>query len=601
MDDTALTSGRVAGPGTAGPHALAADTLWFVPELQLRPLAALRGLVRNPLNGATMELSSGEYAVLSACDGCRPLAEHEARATRQLSAPPEHRPAFREVIERCARQGLLMSLPDLTSRLGAPSDVEPTALGGIAVRTADRPKLLARLLSSAARLEARGAPRRRWLVFDDSRDPANEQANRAAIDACPALDIAHVGRAETAALEDALRAEFPGAAHEIAWLLGSGAAGEATYGRPLNHALLRFAGRAFCTIDDDAVLDPRRPALSQHGFAVTDDADELVWYDGEESLWRDCASLEIDPLAAHESWLGLPLAAAWTRAEREAGALAEIRLRPAHGGRFATDARVLFTHNHACGDPGSSLLPLQLLTLPPHSRQWLAAHPDAAAAAFTLRIDWRGQIRLRLAPRRVLTFTTLTGVDNSRLMPPAARNHRSEDVLLGIVAQCMYPSSWIVDLPFGLPHLREPPKHWLPATEKFMQEPLHVLYGLIDERAPGIVAESPEARLAAAAALLLDYARMSDAALAGALRDHAADAGSRTLFAIAEQLDDATLPARWKAQLVPWLTSPAFAVDRVSVAGRTLAPATVRPLAEACGAAMLAWPRLWKFCRERYR
>src|SRR2546430_14386361 len=116
--------------------------------------------------------------------------------------------------------------------------------------------------------------------------------------------------------------------------------------------------------------------------------------------------------------------------------------------------------------------------------------------------------------------------------------------------------------PSGLPHRREPQKRWLSATENFMQEPLHVLYGLIDERAPGIVAESPEARLAAAGALLLDYARMSDTALADALRDHAVDAGSRTLFAIAEQLDDATLPARWKTLLVPWLKSPAFAVDR---------------------------------------
>ena len=574
---------------------------WFAPAWTMLPLAARRGLVRNPLNGATMELSSGEYAVLSACDGCRPLAEHEARAVRQLSAPPEHRPAFREVIERCAQQGLLISLPDLVSRFGAPPDAQPAAFGGIAVRTSDRPKLLARLLSSAVGLEARGAPRRRWLVLDDSRDPANEQGNRAAIDACHALDVTHVGRAETAALEGALRAEFPHAEREIAWLLGAGSAGEATYGRPLNHALLRFAGRAFCTIDDDVLLDPRQPALSEPGFAVTDDVDELLWYDDEESLWRACPPLEIDPLAAHETWLGLPLASAWARAEWEAGALAEIRLRPAHGRRFAADARVLFTHNHACGDPGSSLLPLQLLTLPPHSRKWLASHPDAAAAAFAGRIDWRGQARMRLAPRRVLTFTTMAGIDNSRLMPPAARNHRSEDVLLGIVAQCMYPSSWVVDLPFGLPHLRELQKHWLPATENFMQEPLHLLYGFIDERAAGIIAESPEARLAAVGALLLDYAQMSDAALSDALRDHATDAGSRTLFAIAEQLDDATLPAQWKALLVPWLRSPAFAVDSASVAGRTLAPATVRPVAEACGRAMLAWPQLWEFCRERYR
>lgn len=574
---------------------------WFMPELQLRPIANQRGHVRNALNGAALELSSGEYAVLSACDGSRTLAEHEARAMRQLSAPPEHRAAFRELIERCAQQGLLMSLPELVSRFGSARDAAPAPFAGIAIRTADRPALLARLLQSAARLETRGIAKRHWVVIDDSRDLASEEANGAAIAASPTLDVAHLGRAENAAFERTLGAEFPGAQREIAWLLGAGAAGEATYGRPLNHALLRFAGRRFVTIDDDVIIEPRRAALAEPGFAVTDEADELLWYDGEESLWNDCPALDIDPLGAHETWLGLPLASAWARAERETGELAEIDLRPAHGRRFAPEAQILFTHNHACGDPGSSLLPLQLLMLPERSRRSIAAYPDRAARAFDGRIDWRGQTRLRLAPRRVLTFTTMAGIDNSRLLPPAARSHRSEDVLLGIAAQCMYPSGWLVDLPFGLPHLRKPGKQWLPPTANFMQEPLHVLYAWIDENAKSIVAESADARLEAIAAMLLDYAQMSDRALSDALRWHAADAGSRTLFAIAEQLDDAALPAQWKAQLAPWLESPAFAADEASIAGRTLAPEAVRSLAVAYGKAMTAWPKLWHFCREKNR
>jgi hypothetical protein len=572
---------------------------WFVPELQLRPLAAQRGHVRNPLNGATTELSSGEYAVLAACEGSRPLVEHVARAARQLCAPPEHWPAFRDVLERCAREGLLLSLPQLLSRCGAPVEAPRAELGGIAIRTADRPRLLARLLASVRKLEANGAARRRWVVFDDSRDFANERANRSAIDGC-GLQVTHYGRAEAEALQSALRGEFPHAEREVAWLLGAGAPGQGTYGRPLNHALLYFAGRRFLTVDDDVVLEAHRPALAEQGFAVNDEADELLWYDDEAALWRDCPVLDIDPLAAHEKWLGLPLATAWARAEREAGAPAEIDLRPMHGRRFAPEARVVFTHNHACGDPGSSLLPLQLLTLPPRSRRWLTAHPGAAARAFAGRIDWRGQARLRLAPRRLLTLTTVAGIDNSRLLPPAVRSHRSEDVLLGIAAQCMYPSSWLVDLPFGLSHLREPAKHWLTPDANFMQEPLHVLYAWIDENATGVVAEAPEARLTAIGALLLDHAGMSNRVFAEALRAHAAEAGSRTLFAIAEQLADATLPAQWEELLVPWLKSPALAVDEASVAGRTLAPEAVRPLATAYGKAIHVWPQFWNFCRERF-
>jgi hypothetical protein len=578
-----------------------AATPWLAPALRTWPLAPDSCVTRNPLNGTTAELTAGEYAVVAACEGCQPLALHEARAALELGAPPEHRPAFRDLLARCASQGLFASLPELVGRLGAPAPAAPAPLGGIAIRTADRPELLARLLASAESLEARGAPRRRWLVFDDSRDPSHEQANRAAIDRVRALDVVHHGRSEAAALERELRAAFPHAAREIAWLLGAGSDAEATYGRPLNHALLHFAGSAFLSVDDDVQLEARRPALQESGFAVTDDADELLWYDGEEGLWRDCPALPLDPVAAHASWIGMPLAAAWARAEKEAGPLAEIRFPAMLAERFAPDARVLFTHNHACGDPGSSVLPLQLLALPRRSRQWLAANPRAAASAFTQRINWRGQTRLRLAPRRVLTLTTLAGIDNSRLMPPAARAHRSEDVLLGIVAQFMHPHGWIVDLPFALPHVRAQAKHWLPSSVSFMQEPLHVVYALLDEHAARVVAQAPERRLAAAATLLQDVAAMSPAALSEVLLHHASDAGSRTLFAIAEQLDDAETTPQWKALLVPWLRSPALAVDADSVRGRVLAPDTVRALADAYGRAMQVWPQLWQYCRERAR
>jgi hypothetical protein len=600
MDDTTLRAlSAMRAPTDARPRP--AQVSWFVPELQLRPLSGRKCLVRNPMNGATLELSSGEYAVLSACAGCEPLVVHEQCVVEQLRAPPEHRPAIRELLERCARAGLLMALSDLVTRFGAPTVSAPGALAGVVIRTADRPRLLGRLLASAEALEARGGSRRQWIVVDDSRERENERANRGAIDACRALEVEHIDRAKGGALEEELRAEFPGFSPEIAWLLGAGLPDEATYGRPVNLAMLRLAGRAFVTVDDDVVLEPRRPALSEPGFVVSDEPDELLWYESEEALWRDCPPLALDPIAAHEQWLGLPMADAWARAGQQAGELASIRMPAAQVGRFGAAARVLFTHNHACGDPGSSLLPLQLLSLPEYSRLWIAANPHAAAYAFGRRINWRGQARLRLAPRRILTFTTMAGIDNSRLLPPAVRSRRSEDVLLGIAAQWMYPASWVVDLPFGLPHLRAPAKRWLASTDAFMQEPLHVVYAHLDEHAPGIVSESAEQRLAAMGALLLDLAAASDRQLAEMLLQHAADAGSRTLFSIQAQLDSATLPAQWKAVLAPWLRSPALAVDADALRGRVLAPATVRPLLEAYGSAMRAWPQLWEFCRESYR
>jgi hypothetical protein len=151
-----------------------------------------------------------------------------------------------------------------------------------------------------------------------------------------------------------------------------------------------------------------------------------------------------------------------------------------------------------------------------------------------------------------------------------------------------------------LPHLRVPAKHWLPPTISFLQEPLRVLYALLDEQAGHVLAESPQRRLSAAGALLQDAAAMNEEAWSELLLHHASDEGSRTLFALSEQLDAADTTPEWKALLVPWLKSPALAVDADALRGQVLAPSAVRSLA-AYGRAIAVWPQLWEYCRERLR
>jgi len=58
---------------------------WFVPEFITLPLAARRCLVRNTLNGAALELSSGEHAVLTAELCC--VRGDELRACVACSLP----------------------------------------------------------------------------------------------------------------------------------------------------------------------------------------------------------------------------------------------------------------------------------------------------------------------------------------------------------------------------------------------------------------------------------------------------------------------------------------------------------------------------------
>ena len=316
----ASTPGSIPGAGESCAPAARHDApamRWLVPALTMHPLSTERCCVRNPLNGVAVVLSSGECAVLAACIGCHTLAEHVDQAATVLNAPAAHRPAMRDCLELCAELGLLNSLPGLIARCGAPEASALPPLGAVAIRTADRPTMLERLLVSAAALQARTGVSYPWQVIDDSRLAASRRANREALARRPELAVTYHDLSDTTPLEAELTAAFPSLAAEIGWLLGPPCGDEATYGRPLNYALLRFAGRRLLVIDDDALLQPRRSPVNGHAFAIARPDDELRWYADLDAAWKDCPELDLDPLAEHARWLGLSLAQAWPRVLRE--------------------------------------------------------------------------------------------------------------------------------------------------------------------------------------------------------------------------------------------------------------------------------------------
>jgi hypothetical protein len=569
---------------------------WLVPELPMFPLAARRCIVRNPLTGSSLELSSGEYAVLSACDGCAPLAEHEARAARHLSAPPEHRSAIRELLERCARSGLLMPLADLVARFGAPQETAVPPFAGIAVRTCDRPGELRRVLASAIALQARTGARYPWHVVDDSQRAESRRANQELLRECGSLDASYHGASAVDALARELGAAHADLTGEIDALLHPAREHEVTYGRPLNFLALRFAGHRLLLIDDDMVLDPRRPPLSRPGIEAGAAREPAYWYETLDAAYAACPSLDTDPIEAHLRWLGLPLAQAWAQAER-----AGLTIRGLDGGsaaRFAPDARVTFTRTGLLGDPGWAAFSAQQVVLSEDTRQWLAANTDAVRYAFESQIQWRGRLGTGLVPA-VLPSSTLLGVDNSRLMPPTLRAAAGEDIVFAEAVDCIYPNGWTVNLPFALPHLRAQRRQWLTPRDTLVGDPARCLVFYARARAAAIAAEAPRERMQRLGAIFRDFGETSDAVLVAALEEQAAEYASGVRFAIQEQLDDAATPEAWKSALREWLASPVLRLDRESLRASIAPPAAVRALAREYARTLSAWPHLWSHCRER--
>lgn len=564
------------------------EPLWVAVPLDMWPIAARECLVRNPLNGSNARLTADEFALISACSGAHTLAAHHAAIVERFNVPGAQRPAVGQFLQRCCREGLLIAMDDLVARCSdAAAAAAPCA---IIVRTADRPALLARLLASAQKLSARA-----WHVLDDSCDGANRALNREIVRAQRMDCTWHEAR--DADLAGSLARAFPGAVREIDWLLGGTSAGDG-YGRPVNHALLRFAGRRIIALDDDALLEPRRGASSLRGFAADSANDELFAYATEGELLDACPALDVDPIVEHERWLGIALAAAWRLASRSGAG--EIGIASEDALRFLPSARVVFTQNGSVGDPGSSLFPFHVLSLPKASRAHAIARAERQRAVFVHRHDWRGVPRLRLAPRRLLTFTTAAGIDNRTMLPPTVATGRNEDLLLGAMAQIVHPNAWFADLPFALRHRRATEKQWVGPDAMFGQEPVHVLLDLIEQRATSITASSAEDRMATLAAIARDIAHAEERALAQSIEAQAIDTATRVLFSIASQLDDAAVPQSWKDLLRPWLTSPALALEGAQLAHRIVPVAHVRRLADDYGRALAVWPSLWRHCAETF-
>jgi len=576
-----------------------AEQCWFAPAWTMFPLARRRCLVRNRDNGASIELDSGEYAVLSTCESCRTLNEHEAHAEQRLSASPAHRPAIRELLERCARGGLLISLPDLVARFGTATATRRESIAGISIPTADRPQLLRRLVSGADALQGRTGMAYRWHVFDDSRSAENRRANRGAIASCPDLEVTYHDLSASDSLENRLATELPELSEEVRLLLAAAQPGEMTYGRTRNYLLLRFAGQRFLSIDDDALVDPRRPPLARAGVDVGAVPKAAYWYDSFDAATAACPELPLDPFAEHARWLGLSMAEAWRLAEREPGELRIRNLPGAAAAHFDPDARVLFTWNHVLGDPGLAKFSGELLAVNSDTRAWLAANPGAARTAFETQLQWRGYPSLQLSPQQSLSTTTLAGFDNTVLLPPAARTGAESDTLIGELTRCAHPSAWVASLPFALPHLRDASRQWLSATEP--PGPAYANRVFIDyarARSSSIRAGDPAARLVALGAMLLDFASSSDTTLYSVVEEQAADMASRLAFQINEQLDDSATPVAWKEMLRPWLASPLLQIDPASLRRRRPPLGPLRTRAREIGKTLIAWPRLWAWCRE---
>lgn len=404
-------------------------------------------LVQPATGGPAHELDSQGLALLQTCSSLAPASQHAARAAGALGyGNPQ---ALLGALGQLQRSGLVVDEQTILRLACAHDAPDPAPLETLFIRSSGRFRALRRALDSLVR---HSRSLRRCVVLDDTRDRgACEAIDEVVDELAPRLDceLIHFRREDRKPLIKRLAGRSGADSERLGWLVGLSEQRTDAYGSGINLALLLAAGQRLLLLDDDASLDacgsgsigPTR-LTNVHSLAGSA-------LDPKQSPPR---RPELDPIAAHETHLG-----------KAPGELAEP---PAAAGSVNPDlllwlqrgGRVRITSNGVYGDPGTRQ-PHWMYCLDPR------ALPDwRSDAGYRRSLHERRLLRREAGPCVVSEYsamtTTLTGLDNSELIPPTLPFSVGEDTTLGELVRYVDPGSWLHAAPWMLHHEPEQPRHW---------------------------------------------------------------------------------------------------------------------------------------------
>ncbi len=411
-------------------------------------------LLLNRDSGKQLTISTEVATALTYCGTFRTLQEHAAHLAAVIPQLQGQTQDILQVLGTVRDAGLLLRAETVCERLAgtrAPLSPGPTR---VCILTCDRPAALGRLLESM--LEAGNLTRhQRLFLVDDSRDPANATRNRelvASFNRTSPRDLHYVGDTAQRALLAGLEAADP-ANTALRFLLDRDRwKSMATYGLARSVCLLLTAGYRCIVLDDDVLCRCVQPPFRREGVSFGGAINrELTCFPSEQALMQAAVWETGDPLSGHADYLGLTLGEALERLP--GGQLTAAMLQGANAAMVDTlraEAPLLLTQCGSWGDPGSSGSDW-LITLDADSLRRILAAPGGLDSARANRYYWLGRPCPNFGKMGVMS--QVTGMDNTRLLPPYFPVLRGEDYLFAAMLLYLHPDSMVLDLPWSVPHL----------------------------------------------------------------------------------------------------------------------------------------------------
>ena len=539
------------------------------------------------------------------------LVEEKRSATLSM-LPPDERPATvsqvpapapvrleatapapeEGVLARLARRGGAR-LGEVLAAMAAPSDTAARGDGlritSIGFPTCNRPEVLARGLASYAEADRS----RRFVVMDDSRDPAVRAEYRRRLSALReqlGVEILYAGLEEKRRFAGALAAAgVPPEAARIALLDPEGAG--LTVGANRNALLLQTVGEGVLSVDDDTASRVAPPPEQREGVEfLSGSSPGAAFLSGRDpgeiqafaSRAEALGSLPLRPAGLaglHEGVLGWNLRSWLSGLDPESPAALD-------GGdpRFLDDlengGRVRITTNGWVGDCGWHS-PAFYMLLTGDSWRRLLSSPEVYRTGTASKEIVRYVPRPTVGNGDSFMATLFTGLDNRELLPPFPPVLWGEDLLFGITLQLCCRDARVGHLPWVAAH--EPLEFrafWPGEMTRSASGVDHsrLVSALLEGFAPDPLG-TPESELRRLGAYLTEIGRMEPGAFAELAQRRVASRAAAFAGELARRLEtlaDGEAVALWKADVRRYLdlllrhaAEPDFAVPLDLLYGRS--------------------------------
>ncbi len=589
--------------------------LWGFTECSVYSLPNGRLLLRRKADGKKVVTIQSAFQLLQHCRQFRTLDEHLKTIIQSIPSLSQRQQETKRVLNEFIEQGMLQSASDLLTNLRASGKISSvTPVSGVYIRTCDRPAQLKRLLASLSENRLRYGIEHRFVVMDDSRYETGQQQNVELIkEYSNQLNLHYSGPNQQLSLQQSLVDEFPEDKDIIEWLLSPQEGRYTTFsgGRLWNHILLQSAGSRFLLLDDDTICKPRCAPDFEQKLSISDQYREAGFYSDRQILEQPPDAQEFDPIDCHVKQLGLSFGESlhsFSALELKSSALQGLetdsiaKLQPA--------SRILFTRNGVFGDPGTSDMSW-IYELTGRARNQLCSNPQQYQKDRSNRCMWLGSTSFRYLVGPNLMTTTLTGVHNQDLLPPASPSFRNEDYFFGALTKFLYPTAISMDFPWGLLHFPEPERQW---AERNLDQPKNIgLLGFVSDIALNAMSDChasvSERRLLFLAETYLSLADAKDNVLVRGIENNLLSARTSTINQLQSMLDIYdNKPPYWADDIKRLIAANSqnlaanegeglFVSDLGTDKSRPVE--TVRVFLRQLGNAMRVWPKLWKYAAKQ--